>query len=233
MATAPQRTALITGANRGIGLAVCRQLAAQGVDVVLTARDLPRGRQAAATLADAGLSVRVERLDVTEADSVTACAARLADDGVGVDILVNNAGTYPTAPFFSVPEETMRQTLDVHLMGAFRTCQAFVPGMVERGWGRVVNVSSTGGAMTRSTPGPAAYGIAKAALNALTLVVDAAVPPSVQVNAVCPGWVRTRMGGAQAPLSAEAGADTVTWLALSSEPGAGGGFYRERRLIPW
>ncbi|GGR95386.1 MULTISPECIES: SDR family NAD(P)-dependent oxidoreductase [Streptomyces] len=233
MARASQRTALVTGANRGIGLAVARQLASRGVDVVLASRDAARGRQAAALLAEEGHTVRVEQLDVTDAAGVEACAERLAEDGVAIDILVNNAGTYPTMPFFSVGEADLRDALEVHLMGAFRTCQAFVPGMVERGWGRVVNVSSGGGAMTESTPGPAAYGIAKAALNALTLVVAAAVPPDVQVNAVCPGWVRTRMGGAHASLSPDEGADTVTWLALRPDSGGSGGFYRGRRRIPW
>ncbi|MFF8287843.1 SDR family oxidoreductase [Streptomyces sp. NPDC016309] len=227
------RTALVTGGNRGIGLEACRQLGSAGLDVVLAARDPARGRAAAEKLTRQGLSVRFEQLDITDGDSVTACAARLADDGVEVDALVNNAGVYPTEPFFSLSEETMRRTVDINLMGAFRTCRAFVPDMVRRGHGRVVNVSSGLGAMTDNVPSPAAYGITKAALNALTLVVSAAVPPSVKVNAVCPGWVRTDMGGSWAPTGVEKGADTVTWLALLPDDGPSGGFFRERRRIPW
>ncbi|MFC8914641.1 SDR family oxidoreductase [Streptomyces sp. NPDC057116] len=227
------RTALVTGGNRGIGLEACRQLGRAGLDVVLAARDPARGRAAADRLARQGLTVRFEQLDVTDGDSVKACAARLADAGTEVDVLVNNAGVYPTEGFFSLDEETMRRSLDVNLMGAFRTCRAFVPDMVRRGHGRVVNVSSGLGAMTDNVPSPAAYGIAKAALNALTLVVSAAVPASVKVNAVCPGWVRTDMGGSWAPTSVEQGADTVTWLALLPDDGPSGGFFRERRRIPW
>ncbi|MFE0339625.1 SDR family NAD(P)-dependent oxidoreductase [Streptomyces sp. NPDC058955] len=232
-AGAGRRTALVTGANRGIGLAVCRRLAVAGHEVVLTARDPARGREAARGLAADGLAVRVERLDVTDPAGAADCARRLREDGVTVDVLVNNAGTYPTTPFFDVSEHLLRDTLDIHLMGAFRTCRAFVPGMAERGWGRVVNVSSTGGQLTAATPGPAAYGIAKAALNALTLVVAAAVPPTVKVNAVCPGWVRTAMGGAGAPLSPDQGADTVAWLARLPDDGPTAGFFHARRRIPW
>ncbi|MZD08642.1 SDR family NAD(P)-dependent oxidoreductase [Streptomyces sp. SID5785] len=226
------RTALVTGANRGIGLETVRRLERAGLDVVLAARDRARGLDAARTLGAA--NIRVEELDVADAGSVAACAQRLADDGIGVDVLVNNAGIYPTDPFFSLDEETLRRTLDVNLMGAFRTCRAFCPGMAERGYGRVVHVSSGLGAVSDGNiPSPAAYGISKAALNALTLVVSAAVPPSVKVNAVCPGWVRTDMGGAGAPTSVEQGADTVAWLALLPDSGPTGGFFRDRTRIAW
>lgn len=225
------RTALITGGNRGIGLEVCRALGRAGLSVVLGARDPALGRAAAKQLDLT--DVRVEQLDVSAPDSVAACADRLARAGVEVDVLVNNAGSYPTMPFFSVTEQVLEAALQVNLLGAFRTCQAFVPGMVDRGYGRVVNVSSTGGQLADGTPGPAAYGIAKAALNALTLVVAQSVPDSVKVNAMCPGWVRTRMGGGGAPLSVEQGADTAVWLARLPDDGPTGGFFHERRRIPW
>jgi NAD(P)-dependent dehydrogenase (short-subunit alcohol dehydrogenase family) len=227
---ANQRTALVTGANRGIGLEICRQLAAAGLNVVLTARDPAKADHAAGKL---GPAVRVEQLDVTDPASVRDCAARLAEAGVHIDVLINNAGTYPTRPFFSVPEHVLAGAVEVHLMGAFRTCQAFVPAMIKRGYGRVVNVSSGAGALTDNIPSPPAYGIAKAALNALTLVVSAAAGPEVLVNAVCPGWVRTDMGGPGAPVSIPAGADTATWLALLPGTGPTGGFFRERERIPW
>ncbi|MER5546272.1 SDR family NAD(P)-dependent oxidoreductase [Streptomyces sp. NPDC002589] len=225
------RTALVTGAGRGIGLETVRQLDLAGLDVVLAARDPERGRAAARTLGSP--RIRVEELDVFDAKSVEACAKRLADDGVDVDVLVNNAGVYPTVSFFSLDEDVMRRALDVNLMGAFRTCRAFCPAMVRRGYGRVVNVSSGLGALTGNVPSPAAYGISKAALNALTLVVSAAVPQTVKVNAVCPGWVRTDMGGRGAPISVEKGADTVTWLACLPDSGPTGGFFRDRRRIDW
>lgn len=228
------RTALVTGANRGIGYEICRQLGRAGLDVVLTARSAEAGRQAAGRLAARdGVEVRTEVLDVADPASVHRCAERLAAAGVAVDVLVNNAGTYPTQRFLGMPEEVLADALQVHLLGAFRTCQAFVPGMVTRGYGRVVQVSSGGGALTDNIPGPPAYGIAKAALNALTLVVSAAVPRTVKVNATCPGWVRTDMGGPAAPVSVEHGADTAVWLATLGADGPSGGFFRDRKPIPW
>ncbi|MEU9593834.1 SDR family NAD(P)-dependent oxidoreductase [Streptomyces sp. NPDC048219] len=231
MNPARTRTALVTGGNRGIGLETCRQLDRAGLDVVLGARDPARGAAAAKALGSP--RIRAEELDVTSERSVRACAQRLLDAGVDIDVLVNNAGVYPTAQFFALDEETLRGALDVNAMGAFRTCQAFVPAMVRRGYGRVVNVSSGLGALTGNVPSPAAYGISKAALNALTLVVAAAVPDTVKVNAVCPGWVRTDMGGSAAPTGVEQGADTVTWLARLPGDGPTGGFFRNRRRIDW
>ncbi|WP_328537663.1 SDR family NAD(P)-dependent oxidoreductase [Streptomyces sp. NBC_00344] len=226
-------TALVTGGNRGIGLETCRQLAGAGLDVVLAARDPARGRAAAQKLRGSGSRIRFEELDITSSKSVQDCAGRLADAGVDIDVLVNNAGVYPTDAFFSLDEDTMSHAIDINLMGAFRTCQAFVPAMGRRGYGRVVNLSSGLGALTDNIPSPAAYGITKAALNALTLVVSSAASPSVKVNAVCPGWVRTDMGGAGAPTSVQKGADTVTWLATLPDSGPTGGFFRNRRRIDW
>jgi len=226
------RTALVTGGNRGIGFEACRQLAGAGLRIVLTARDPGRGEDAATALKNEGLDVVFEPLDVADGESVEACARRLQDAGIGVDVLVNNAGVYPTENVFSVDEETFVRALNVNTLGPFHTCRAFVPGMVERGYGRVVNVSSGGGSFGEGI-GPVAYGASKAALNALTVKVAQGVRGDVKVNAMCPGWVRTEMGGAGAPRSPEQATDTLVWLATLPADGPNGGFFRDRRPIPW
>jgi len=227
------RTALVTGANRGIGLEVCRQLAAKGLAVVLTARDADLGRAAAAELGADGLAVRFEPLDVADGAAVADLARRLAADGARVDVLVNNAGVYPQGRVLDTAPEVMAEALGVNYWGAFHCCRAFVPGMVAAGYGRVVNVSSGAGSFDDGIPGPAAYGISKAALNALTLKLAHEVPDTVKVNAVCPGWVRTRMGGDGAPRGVARGAEGVVWAATLPDDGPTGGFFRDRQLIAW
>jgi NAD(P)-dependent dehydrogenase (short-subunit alcohol dehydrogenase family) len=171
-------------------------------------------RTALVTGGNCGIELQVCRqlatagLDVAGGASVTACAERLAADGVEVDVLVNNAGIY-------LVEDVLVDSLRVNLFGAFHTCQAFVPAMVGMRARRVVSVSSGGGALTDNVPGPQAYGIAQAALNALIPVVADAVPSSVKVNAV------------------EEGADTAVWLATLPDDGPTGGFFRDRRRISW
>lgn len=224
-------TALVTGANRGIGLEACRQLARSGLRVVLTARDPDRGADTAEALRNEGLDVSFEELDVTDGGSVEACARRLSDAGIEVDVLVNNAGVYPTEGVFSISEETFERALEINTVGPFRTCRTFVPAMVRRGYGRVVNVSS-GGSFGEGI-GPVAYGASKAAQNALTVKVAEAVRGDVKVNAMCPGWVRTEMGGSGAPRSPVQAADTLVWLATLPTDGPNGSFFRDRKPIPW
>lgn len=226
------RTALVTGGNRGIGLEACRQLAQSGLCVVLAARNSEKGEDAARKLRDGGLEVTSEQLDVADSQSVEDCVRRLADAGTEIDVLVNNAGVYPTEGVFSVNEETFETALEVNTVGPFRTCRALVPGMTQRGYGRVVNVSSGGGSFGEGL-GSAAYVVSKAALNALTVKVSQAVHGDVKVNAMCPGWVRTNMGGPGAPRSLEEAADTLVWLATLLADGPNGGFFRDREPIPW
>lgn len=226
------RTALVTGGNRGIGFEACRQLAETGLRVVLTARDAEKGRAAAEALGDEGLEVSFEKLDVADGGSVEACARRLSGAGIEVDVLVNNAGVYPTEGVFSVSGETFETALNINTLGPFRTCRAFVPAMVRRGYGRVVNVSSGGGSFGEGI-GPVAYGASKAAQNALTVKVAEAARGDVKANAMCPGWVRTDMAGAGAPRSTEEAVDTLMWLATLPSDGPNGGFFRDRRPVPW
>jgi NAD(P)-dependent dehydrogenase (short-subunit alcohol dehydrogenase family) len=229
------RTALVTGGNRGLGLETCRRLAREGLRVVLAARDEELGRAAAALLASEGLDVECEVLDVSDEASVEACARRLCDGDGGVDVLVNNAAVYPKGRILELDTGMLTETIRINVMGAFWCCRAFVPGMVDRGYGRVVNVSSGAGSLADGVPGPAAYGITKAALNALTVKLARELDGrgDLKVNAVCPGWVRTRMGGDDAPRSVEEGADSIVWLATLPAEGPTGGFFRDRKPIAW
>lgn len=230
------QTALVTGGNRGIGLAICQALADKNIDVVMGSRDPSNGEEAAAPIREQGGSVRVEPIDVAEPDSISACAERLRADGVNVDVLVNNAGIYPKANALDTSIDELDRAWTVNTRGPWLLVKEFVPGMLDRGYGRVVNVSSGSGSFGEGLdPSHAAYAASKSALNALTMTLDEALPdePDVKVNSMCPGWVHTRMGGEAAPRTPEEGADTALWLATLPADGPSGGFFRDRERIPW
>jgi NAD(P)-dependent dehydrogenase (short-subunit alcohol dehydrogenase family) len=233
-----QRTALVTGANRGIGLEVCRQLGRRGLRVVLTGRDGAAAREAATLLRVEGLDVLDAILDVRQEGAAAILAERLRQAGIRVDVLVNNAAVYPEGSLLEAPPEAFREALETNVMGALWACRAFVPDMLSAGYGRVVNVSSDYGSFGAGLEGPAAYSLSKAALNALTVKLAAAVSGDVKVNAAHPGWVRTRMGGAASlrssvARSAEDAARGIVWLATLSSRGPNGGFFRDHRRIAW
>jgi NAD(P)-dependent dehydrogenase (short-subunit alcohol dehydrogenase family) len=172
-------------------------------------------------------------LDVASPASIDSAIAELTREGIEVDVLVNNAGVYHRGDSFGVAMEAVRASMEVHLFGPLMLCRALVPSMVRRGFGRVVNVSSGYGAFSDGLKGDAAYALSKSALNALTLKLASEVGGNVKINAVCPGWVRTRMGGHGADRSIEEGADTVLWLASLPASGPSGGFFRDRKPIAW
>lgn len=227
------RRALVTGGNRGIGLQTCRNLGAGGMSVLLGSRNVALGDEAAAGLRTDGLAVTAIELDVADPASITRLAERLERDGVHVDVLVNNAGVIATGDLLAGSGDQMTEALDVNLLGPWRMAKAFMPAMAARGWGRVVNVSSAWGSFATGLEGPAAYAITKAALNALTVRLGREAGAGVKVNAACPGWVRTRMGGESAPRSVIEGADTVVWLATLPDDGPTGGFFRDRKPAEW
>jgi len=217
------RVALVTGGNRGIGFEVCKALAAKGLDVILAARNRELGEQAAKALGAGFLW-----LDVADRTAIDA-----ANDIGPVDVLVNNAGVYPPGKVLDATAEAWRDAFETNFFGALSLCRAFVPSMVKRGYGRVVNVSSGDGSFGEGLAGPAPYSLSKTVLNALTLKLASEVRGDVKINAACPGWVRTRMGGEAADLSPEEGADTIVWLATLPASGPNGGFFRRRKKIPW
>ncbi len=218
-----KRTALVTGANRGIGLAIASGLVDAGLEVIVAARD-----PAAASAVARPLGARHVQLDVRDRGSIAAALAECGD----VDVLVNNAGIL--RPGRLLDNATgFAESLAVMVQGPYLLIRALAPGMVRRDYGRIVNLSSGWGSFAEGIGGPSGYGVAKAAVNALTVAVAHELPATVLVNAMCPGWVRTRMGGAGAPRSPEQGAQTAVWLSTLPEGGPSGGFFRDRRPIPW
>jgi NAD(P)-dependent dehydrogenase (short-subunit alcohol dehydrogenase family) len=231
------RIALVSGGNRGIGFEICRQLAAHGLTVVLTARDSAQGKAAAKTLQQERLHVEFHRLDVTSCRSVRACVSAVVERLGRIDVLVNNAGVLidPRASrFLDSKLDTYRDTLETNLFGPLQLAQAVLPVMKAKRYGRIVNVSSGLGQLSEMEGGTPAYRISKTALNALTRILAAEFHGSnVLVNSACPGWVRTHMGGEGAPRTPAQGADTATWLATLPDDGPTGGFFRDRKPISW
>jgi NAD(P)-dependent dehydrogenase (short-subunit alcohol dehydrogenase family) len=221
-----ERIALVTGANRGIGRAVARGLAERGFETVLTARDPDAAREAASAMPG---SVLPRRLDVTDPDSVAQAVAELGR----LDVLVNNAGIlYDTWQSPSTADlDQVREAFDVNVLGAWRVTQAALPLM--GAGGRIVNVSSGAGMLTGMGAGTPAYGVSKAALNALTLKFAAELRGrGILVNAVCPGWVATDMGG-PGGRPVEQGAASVLWAVDLPDDGPTGGFFRDGRRLEW
>jgi NAD(P)-dependent dehydrogenase (short-subunit alcohol dehydrogenase family) len=234
------KIAVVTGGNRGMGLETCRQLARIGAQVVLTSRDPAKGEAAVQQLRKDGLDVLPHRLDVVDRASIEQLAGFIESQFGRLDILVNNAAIVrgPGEPR-EVAADAWRAdpggfmaVLATNVVGPFMLCQALIPLM--RGRGRVVNVSSGMGQLHDMAGGFPAYRVSKAGLNALTRIFAAETSGTkVKINAVCPGWVRTDMGGPNAPRSPEEGVATTLWLATLPDDGPTGGLYRDKKPIPW
>ena len=218
--------ALVTGASRGIGAEIVRQLAADhGFLVFAGARDPEEVAEQE--------GVEPIRLDVTDQSTIDAARERIEADPGRLDVLVNNAGI--TGPWADrAAEEDLDQAhavLETNLFGAWRLTQAVVPLLRSSDDARIVNVSSGAGQLNDMNGGYPSYRISKSGLNALTRIL-ANEESGIRANSVCPGWVRTDMGGRGAPRSVEEGADTAVWLATDPDVGSGG-FFRNRQPIPW
>lgn len=232
------RVALVTGGNRGIGAAIGRGLAELGFLVALGSRNPQAG---AAELGEFSPAARdraiVVQLDVTDEESVRTAVDRVRSQWDHIDVLVNNAGVYldESQSGVTVPVDILWETLDTNLVGALRLCQAVIPGMRERRYGRIVSVSSGYGASEAMDGGGVlAYKLSKLGLNGMTRILAAELRGSgILVNAMDPGWVRTSMGGRSARRSPEQGADTALYLATLPPNGPTGAFFRDRRPITW
>jgi len=232
------RVALVTGGNRGIGLEVCRQLSALGLRVVLTARDLTGAEKVADRLAESAPgAVTGVAMDVTDDRSVQAAVDEARQRYGAVDVLVNNAGIAIDGPEHraSAPDlDKVRRTLETNLFGAWRCAAAVAPLMRARGYGRIVNLSSTMASLELTqAPSSPAYRVSKSGLNMLTRLLAAELEgDGILVNAVSPGYTRTDMSpDAERPV--EAGADTPVWLATLPDDGPTGGFFYDRQPLAW
>jgi len=222
--------ALVTGGNRGIGLEVARQLGRDGMRILLGSRDRLRGEAAAATLRGEGLDITPLELDVADPAAAASVGPAIEAAGGRLEVLVNNAGVYPGGRASQIDFDVVEETWQANAAGAWRVAVAAIPYM-EAG-ARIVNVSSGAGSLTTMDGSMPAYNVSKAALNAITRVLAADLP-GILVNAVCPGWVRTDMGGAGASRSVEEGAASVLWAARLGPDGPTGGFFRDGKMVPW
>ena len=222
---------VVTGGNRGIGQEICRQLAGMGHRVILCSRDLEKGKAAAAGMKG---NVEVRVLDVGDEASIRQFAAELARDYERIDGLVNNAGVLPNSKgTMEVSMEEFRAVFEPNYFGPFLLSKLLVPLLRKSKGGRIVNLSSQMGGLDALSGGYAAYRLSKAAINALTLLMASELrSDGISVNAMCPGWVKTDMGGRGAPRSVEQGADTAVWL-MTADQVPTGKFLSDRKVRAW
>ena len=229
------RVALVTGANQGIGLATVELLLKEGITVILSARDETSGLKALEKF-NAYDNCYFHQLDITDKKSIESAKLYVETKFGRLDILINNAAinydTWHSA--LNADLDEIERTLDANLMGAWRVSQAFIPLMQKNSYGRVVNVSSGAGSVASQNGNTPGYSISKLALNGLTLQLANEVnKDDILVNSVCPGWVRTKMGGMSATRSPLEGAETVVWAALLEDNTMTGKFFRDKHVISW
>jgi NAD(P)-dependent dehydrogenase (short-subunit alcohol dehydrogenase family) len=227
------RVALVSGGNRGIGLEVCRQLDKRGYTVVMGSRDGEKGRIAAE---GQEWNVIPQQLDVADAGSVDRMAVFIEEEFGQLDILVNNAGISNDEGQRGVDADLdrVKESLEANLFGAWRLCEMAIPLMRHNGYGRIVNVSTGLAALEDMGGGSPGYRVSKTALNALTRILASELRGSgILVNAINPGWVQTDMGGSSATRSVEEGAEALVWAATLPNSGPTGGFFQDRRPVPW
>lgn len=231
-----QRFVLITGSNRGIGLETSRQLARRGFHVVMAARDEGKGQQAAEGTQAKGGKATFLSLDVSSSDSIRSAVRQFAVIADHLDVLINNAAIYPDQglTILTLPRDRLGQTFQTNTFGPLEVTQAFLPYLRLSAAARVINISSGYGQLEGLSPDVPSYCLSKLALNGLTIMLAEALRADrIAVNSMCPGWVRTDMGGANATRSVEEGADTAVWLADEAPHELTGKFFRDRREISW
>src|SRR5712671_3806835 len=231
-----QKIVVVTGANRGIGFEIVRQLARAGARVILTARQVKAGKEAVSQLKAEGLIADFRRLEVTEEKSIRGLHGFISESLGKLDVLINNAGIIEStdSDVLEVPPATVRTTLETNTLAPLRLSQFLAPLLGKGKGGRIINLSSGMGALSGMGSDHAAYRMSKTALNAVTKMLAAAFQrEKIAVNSVCPGWVRTDMGGPNAERDVAQGADSAVWLALEAPQALTGKFIRDRKEIPW
>jgi NAD(P)-dependent dehydrogenase (short-subunit alcohol dehydrogenase family) len=229
------KNALITGANKGIGREVAFQLAAKGFHVFIGARNVEAGTKTAEDIVKNGGKATFLAIDVADPGKVTEAAMQLRKLTDRLDVLINNAAIKLDGDLglLTNPDELFRQTLETNTLGPLRVTRAFSALLAKSSAPRVINVSSGGGQLSDGAAGWApAYCISKTALNGVTSQLAVALP-NFAINSVCPGWVKTDMGGQEAPRTVQQGADTIVWLASEAPQSLTGKFLRDRQTIPW
>lgn len=220
---------IVTGGNRGIGKEICRQLVALGHDVVLTARSVEKGEDAALKV-----GAKFRPLDVSNKESILEFVHRYKEEVGEVDVLINNAAILIDSGVnvSNIDLEVVEQTIETNVYGPWMLIQELLPLLEKSSDGRIINISSGMGAIDGLSGDHPAYRISKTALNALTFMTDAQVGYKVKVNAMCPGWVQTDMGGSGASRPVEKGAETAVWLATADKIPRGK-FLRDKQVIEW
>jgi NAD(P)-dependent dehydrogenase (short-subunit alcohol dehydrogenase family) len=230
------KTVLITGANRGIGFETAKQLASKGFHVVIGARDVTRAQLAVEAIRkDAGEASCLE-FDTANSASIQAAAVVFSHRGCPLEVLINNAGIYPDSglTILTIPREQLAATFQTNTFGPVIVTQAFLPYLRKAQAARVINVSSGYGQLDGLSANVPSYCLSKLTLNGVTIMLaEALKSEGIAVNSMCPGWVRTEMGGANAPRSVQEGADTAVWLATEAPREFTGKFFRDRQEIPW
>lgn len=228
-----QKVALVTGANRGIGLATTKLLLDQGYFVYLTVRTKEKGEKAIEKLQSHQAAMLI--VDVTDLDSIKAAVEKIISEKQRIDVLVNNAGTYldDAITLKDGDIRSFEKTFQTNTLGALYFSQLVLPSMEKNGYGRIVNISSGYGAMESMKTGVAAYKISKLALNGITRILADEVQENIKINAVCPGWVRTEMGGPIAPRTPDQAAKWIVWAATLDIGGPNGDFFRDGKKIDW
>jgi NAD(P)-dependent dehydrogenase (short-subunit alcohol dehydrogenase family) len=229
-----RRRALVTGGNKGIGLAICQGLLAAEFEVILAARSIDKAKTAIEKLQSDRVHPLI--LDVADDDSIDRAAQDFGAHFPRLDVLINNAGIYPDKDtnILTIDRELLDRSMQTNTFGAIRTTQAFLPHLSKATAARVINVSSGLGALDGLSADSPSYCLSKLALNGATIMLATALrSQKIAVYSMCPGWVRTDMGGTSASRSPEQGADTAIWLATEAASSLSGKFFRDRQQIPF